>query len=346
LESWGGNGSASYDVAGNTTNLVSNDGRGLDLQWDERYRLTSVEGRDGSPQPSVSYSYDVLGRKVSRTAGVSPAEVEYYVYNGHQIVADLDGNGDITRSYTWGPGIDNLMSLTVYSNTPTLQNSQTYYPLKDHLNSVLALADENGNIVESYEYDAWGNVFSIKDGSGNVLSQSAIGNRYLFQGREYDFQTGLYYFRARWYSPETGRWLSKDPIGISGGLNLYAFCENNSVNFVDPMGLVSGWKAAVVSAVAEIAASFCGSPVNPPPPTLPPVMEIKSTAEISDKIKSIAKGTVTKAGVILVALLIPATSDAAEIKTNPLDFPIPNSPRVPQPGDPNFIGPIKPSNKK
>jgi len=61
-------------------------------------------------------------------------------------------------------------------------------------------------------------------------------NRYLFQGREYSFATGLYNFRARWYEPELGRWLSNDPIGISGGLNLYEFCGNNPVNYVDPWG--------------------------------------------------------------------------------------------------------------
>jgi RHS repeat-associated protein len=103
------------------------------------------------------------------------------------------------------------------------------------LNSVLALVDENGAEVESYEYDAWGRT-AVLDADGNPLSESAIGNRYLFQGREYDSATGLYYFRARWYDPVSGRWLSKDPIGISGGLNLYAFCGNNPVNFTDPMG--------------------------------------------------------------------------------------------------------------
>lgn len=122
---------------------------------------------------------------------------------------------------------------------------------------MLALADENGNIVESYEYDAWGNVLSIKDGSGTVLSQSEIGNRYLWQGREYDSETGLYYFRARWYNPETGRWLSKDPIGIAGGLNLYVFCENNPVNFVDPMGLA--WRSSVGAQIVLISGLFIGA---------------------------------------------------------------------------------------
>jgi RHS repeat-associated protein len=69
------------------------------------------------------------------------------------------------------------------------------------------------------------------------LAQSAIGNRYLWQGREYSWQTGLYFFRARWYDPITGRWLSNDPIGINGGLNQYVFCGDNPVNFRDPFGL-------------------------------------------------------------------------------------------------------------
>ena len=68
-------------------------------------------------------------------------------------------------------------------------------------------------------------------------TESAYGNRYCFQGREIDWTTGLMYFRARWYDPGTGRWLSKDPVGIAGGLNQYEFCESNPVMFVDPTGL-------------------------------------------------------------------------------------------------------------
>ncbi len=73
--------------------------------------------------------------------------------------------------------------------------------------------------------------------NNDLITESVYGNRFLFQGREYDYDTALYYFRARWYEPETGRWLSPDPIGISGGLNLYTFCGNDPVNFLDPSGL-------------------------------------------------------------------------------------------------------------
>jgi RHS repeat-associated protein len=108
--------------------------------------------------------------------------------------------------------------------------------LTDHLGTVHAIVDQGGAVVESYRYDAWGRVDGVFDAGGVELPESALGNRYLWQGREYSWKTGLYYFRARWYDPITGRWLSNDPIGISGGLNQYVFCGNDPVNMVDPFG--------------------------------------------------------------------------------------------------------------
>ena len=92
-------------------------------------------------------------------------------------------------------------------------------------------------IVENYHCDAFGNLMKMRDEDYQWMTESNYGNRFLFQGREYDYDTALYYFRARWYEPETGRWLSPDPIGFSGGLNLYAFCGNDPINYVDPSGL-------------------------------------------------------------------------------------------------------------
>lgn len=90
-------------------------------------------------------------------------------------------------------------------------------------------------IVAQFEYDAWGNILSATS-AVPVLAR----NRYRFQGREWSAATGLINFRARWYDPVTGRWISKDPIGLSGGLNLYAFCGDDPVNCNDPYGL-SAW---------------------------------------------------------------------------------------------------------
>ena len=76
--------------------------------------------------------------------------------------------------------------------------------------------------------------------------------------REYSWKTGLYYFRARWYDPVTGRFLSKDPIGISGGLNQYVFCGNNPLNFTDPLGLATyggKWKGPLMEWEKEVLAS-------------------------------------------------------------------------------------------
>ena len=176
-------------------------------------------------------AYDSLGRKVLRYDNNS---CYYYIYDGMNLVADYDAyNGRIIRTYTYGPGVDNIQSMTIYDE---YGSSETYYYIKDASNTVYGLVDVNNEIVEYYHYDAFGN-FKIKDNYYLWIPESAYGNRFLFQGREYDYDTALYYFRNRWYEPETGRWLSPDPIGISGGLNLYAFCGNDPVNFVDPMGL-------------------------------------------------------------------------------------------------------------
>ena len=162
----------------------------------------------------------------------------HFVNDGPQIVAETDDTGTVLRRYEYGPGIDDILSMTAIDG----QTETTYRYVKDHLNTVIALVDDQGGIVESYDYDAWGNVLAVRDGQGLPLAESALGNRFLFQGREYSWSTGLYNFRARWYDPETGRWLSNDPIGISGGLNQYVFCGNNPVNFRDPWGLCEdGW---------------------------------------------------------------------------------------------------------
>jgi len=92
----------------------------------------------------------------------------------------------------------------------------THYYHFDGLGSVIGLSDSSGNLTEEYSYDIFGNITS---------SLSGVGNSYYFTGRAYDTETGLYYYRARYYSSTIGRFLQTDPIGYYAGMNLYTYVK-------------------------------------------------------------------------------------------------------------------------
>ena len=216
----------SHDAAGNMTRKEL-----MEYGWNNAGQLTSM-GHMQLPTLRAKYEYDVLGRLASYTKApdLPAAKTTLYVYDGDQIIADTDKNGELLKTYVWGAGVDNLLAVTVHSG-----NAQaTYYPIKDHLGSVLALVDGSGVIAAQYSYDT----------CGKALSKTTIPElsdfRYLWQCREYSELGGLYYFRARWHNPQAGRFISKDPIGLLGGMNFYAFCGNDPVNFRDPYGLCPG----------------------------------------------------------------------------------------------------------
>jgi len=202
--------------------MVQN-GISLDLTWNTQGQLVSVNTNGLFAE---SYTWGPLGNRASTT---DSSGTTYHIYDGDHCVADVDSSGNIIASYTWGTGIDNLLAVTVHGDTTT----NTYYAIKDHLNSIHALVDESGSTAMTVNYNAWG----TPQNSSFSIQNSSFKLRYLFQGREYSHATELYNFRARWYSSDIGRWLSKDPIGLEGGLNLYVFCGNNPVNYRDPLGL-------------------------------------------------------------------------------------------------------------
>ena len=140
---------------------------------------------------------------------------ERHVYDDSwQVVADLDEDGNVVRSYVWGEGIDKLLAVKV--------GMRVYAALTDVQGTVWGYADESGNVVARWTYDAWGNVLSEEIADSAVELRTV---RYRFQGREWSVATGLTNFRMRWYDAVTGRWLSKDPIRLNGGINLYVFCN-------------------------------------------------------------------------------------------------------------------------
>jgi len=117
--------------------------------------------------------------------------------------------------------------------------------LCDHLGSVLALATPDGEIVESYEYEPYG-LPTIYDDEGEIVASrtSAVGNRFMFTGREWEPDGEFYHYRHRTYSPHEKRFMQRDPIGLAGGWNVYAYCGGDPVNWVDPGGdarVQRGW---------------------------------------------------------------------------------------------------------
>jgi RHS repeat-associated protein len=103
--------------------------------------------------------------------------------------------------------------------------------------SITAVTTSSGSVAERYAYTAYGQP-TILDGSGSVLSNSAINNRYTYTGREWDQTLGLYHFRARWMSGLAGRFMGRDPIGYEDGSHMYAFLSGSALSFVDPTGTV------------------------------------------------------------------------------------------------------------
>ncbi|MBI1911044.1 MAG: RHS repeat-associated core domain-containing protein [Deltaproteobacteria bacterium] len=138
-------------------------------------------------------------------------------------VLDKTQNGTTTTtttSYVHGPGIDEPLSLS--------RDGQTYYYHADGLGSITSITDANQAAVNRYAYDSF----------GALKKSETIRNAYTYTGREYDIETGLYFYRARYYDPEAGRFVSKDPIGFAGGdVNVYGYVGNNPANWMDPLGL-------------------------------------------------------------------------------------------------------------
>jgi len=209
-----GAGTATY-IYNNNGNMTSkSDASGTtQLVWDFENRLTQVVTPASG---SVTYKYDALGRRIQRTpsSGVSTN----FIYDGQEVVRDINSDGS-TAEYLNGPGIDNKIRQKGSSS------SSTYYFSQDHLGSTTALTGANGKLIEQIAYDAYGN------------SGGSPRTRYDYTGRERDQLTGLLYYRARFYDPQLGRFISEDPIGLAGGINSFAYVGNNPQNAKDPSGL-------------------------------------------------------------------------------------------------------------
>ncbi len=244
-----------YDANGNLTSKTT---KALPAQtttytYDVENQLTRVTLPDGGV---VTFRSDALGRRIEKAVNGS---LTRSLYDQEDVVAMFSGLANChTHAFLHGPGVDQPVGFFADTQVPCQPFTDgtgfrgTIVDLHpDGLGSLVALASETEGFFRTVQlrervtYDAFGTPRftqagpdGLADTADDVLSdRSAFRHPYAFTGREWDAETGLYYYRARYYDPRAGRFLQEDPLGFAGGdLNVYRYVLNNPVNLVDPSG--------------------------------------------------------------------------------------------------------------
>jgi RHS repeat-associated protein len=202
-----------HDNNGNLTSKTDASGM-TSYSWDFENRLTRITLPGGA---QVNFKYDPNGRRIQKS---SSSGTTNYVYDHANVLEEVDATGTLVTRYTQNLGTDEPLV--------TLKSGTTSYYEADALGTVTSLSNSSGALAKTYVYDSFGKLLS---------SSGTIANPYGFTGRELDSETGLMYYRARYYDPQIGRFISEDPIGFAGDTNFYLYVENDPENLTDLSGL-------------------------------------------------------------------------------------------------------------
>lgn len=240
-----------YDNSGNLISKVlkSDPTKIVNYNYNSQNQLIALKEFDGvTLQKDSRYYYDAIGRRVAKyhadNADSAKSFVRKYIYDGQEILFEVDGDNDLLTTFTHSMlRTDDVLAMD--------KGNASYFYLKDHLGSINEIIDSSGNVIQSYSYSAFGKILSIKDGAGQNLSIPVVENFYTFTGRESDFESGLNYYRARYYDPALGRFLAVDPHPglIDNPITFnskYIYGNNNPTSMIDPSGRASifGWALA------------------------------------------------------------------------------------------------------
>ena len=198
---------------------------GFSAGYDSANHLTAI----GSGEDYGEFTYDGLGRCLKRTIDW---ETTLITYDGWKPTVEWDEWNNLKAWNIYGPGPDEIL----YRHDAYLDVDLRYH--LDRMGNVAFLLDGDGDGIEKYTYDAFGSP-TVTDWNGeNARPYSWYGNRFMFTGREYFPELGLYDYRNRFYHPVLGRFLQSDPVGFGGGdANLFRYCGGDPVNWTDPFGL-------------------------------------------------------------------------------------------------------------
>ena len=249
-----------YDGSGARNRLHDDSGNVLQEDMSEsgrRYfdhanRLVQWDDGSGKDARYLYHANGARAAKVELGGTVADFEPRFYIYDGWQVIAEVEpypSASNTVAEYVYGEGMDEVVyaeirdpddSNGIFGGWDTID---VYY-CHNSLGSVTAVLDDSGTVLERYSYEAYGET-TILDPDRSVKSVQTPIQPYGFTGRRMDYEedSGLYYYRLRYYDPEAGRFVSRDPIGMWGDPgqrgNAQNYCGNNPVNRVDPLGLLS-----------------------------------------------------------------------------------------------------------
>src|SRR5712692_10571102 len=206
-----------YDNNGNTQTKVVGTST-TSYAWDYENRMTSVTlpGSGGT----VTFAYDPFGRRIKK---VTSTTTSIFAYDGDNLIEETNSSGAAVARYEPTQNIDEPLAM--------LRSGGTSYFHADGLGSVTSLSNAAGSLAQTYAYDSFGK---------QTASSGSLVNPFQYTARESDSETGLYYYRARYYDLGTGRFLSEDGIHFTGGdTNFYRFVYNAPANYADPTGLIA-----------------------------------------------------------------------------------------------------------
>lgn len=165
----------------------------------------------------MQFKYDPMGRRIEK---IAPSGTTIFAYDGDNVVETTNSSGGILSRFAQGQNVDEPLAESA--------SGATDYYEADGLGSITSLTNGTGTVAQTYTYDSFGNV---------THSTGSLANPFQYTARDFDTETGLYYYRARYYDPSTGRFLSEDPIRFRAGLDFYRYAFNQPTLLIDPLGL-------------------------------------------------------------------------------------------------------------